>query len=546
MIAAEVIARRLALAGVKEAYGIPGGEVLTFVNSLADAGIRFVLCKHENAGGFMAEGAYHASGAPGVLVATLGPGVANAVNVMANALQDRVPMLLITGCVDSSEAATYTHQVFDHGALLSCVTKATMTIADGAVDVMIDKALAIAMQDPPGPVHLDLPISVAHKEQKDPAYQIEKAMPLRGTPRVGESLETASKWLAEARRPIIIAGLEVLYQGAEEAVSAFVKTNSVPLITTYKAKGILDEEHPLSLGAAGLSPKADDLLLPLVSESDCIILAGYDPIEMRSGWKNPWPEDARVIEFSAVPNVHYMHHSRFEFIGDIGAGLEALTKCVTDLDIVVTDNSRPSPKVDDAVVLIQKKLASYFGAGLDDWGPRAVIDVARSVLPRNTVATVDSGAHRILLSQMWTCYTPRTLLQSTGLCTMGCALPMATGYKRLNPQTPVAAFMGDGCLEMVLGELATLRDSGLPVTVIVFVDESLALIELKQRKLNYQNVGVDFTGTDLAAVAEAMGGRGVTVDTRDSLVSAINESLDATTFTLIACIISRKAYDGLF
>ncbi|GIT62726.1 MAG: hypothetical protein Ct9H300mP21_02720 [Pseudomonadota bacterium] len=144
---------------------IPGGEVLVLMEGLRKPGIDFVLTKHENCAGFMAEGGFHADGAPGILVATIGPGVANAVNVVANAFQDRVPMIFLTGCVDAHDALTYTHQVFDHGELLKSVTKASIKVVDGAVDVSIDKAIAIALDGQPGPVHVDLPISLASKSQ---------------------------------------------------------------------------------------------------------------------------------------------------------------------------------------------------------------------------------------------------------------------------------------------------------------------------------------------------------------------------------------------
>jgi len=144
--AAQVLARRLYQAGCRYAFGIPGGEVLTVMDALAEAGIRFELCKQENAGGFMAEGTYHVTGAPGILLATLGPGASNAVNVVANAHLDRVPMIFLTGCFDAADAAGYTHQVFDHGALVREITKASFTLVDGAVDRLVDKALAIARE----------------------------------------------------------------------------------------------------------------------------------------------------------------------------------------------------------------------------------------------------------------------------------------------------------------------------------------------------------------------------------------------------------------
>ncbi len=537
---AEIIGKRLYQAGCKRAFGIPGGEVLDLLEGLKNSGIEFILTKHENSAGFMAEGGYHADGAPAVLLATLGPGVANAVNVVANALQDRVPMIFLTGCVDASDELTYTHQVFNHGELLKSVTKASIKIVDGMVDVSIDKAVSIAMDGQLGPVHVDVPISVASKEQKKADFNTEKPLFVRNTPSPsapadGEELETARKLLSDAKRPIMIAGLDVLSQSAEEEVKKFVLEFRIPLITTYKAKGILPENNPLSLGSAGLSPLADQHLLPLIHESDLILAAGYDPIEMRLGWRNPWGDKGKVVEFTTVPNTHYMHQADLSFVGHIGEGLRTLSKGVS-----------PSP-VWRGVNLVdfRNHLKSIF-SGKDEWGPGQVIETVRKILPPNGVATVDSGAHRILLSQIWECYEPRRLLQSTGLCTMGCAVPLAIGFKLASPERPVVAFTGDAGLEMVLGELATLRDLKLPVVVVVFVDESLALIELKQRRLGMPNIGVDFGPTNFPKVAEALGGEGRWVSDTSDLIEAFQGAFDRKTFSLLACKIGHKVYDGRF
>ena len=166
------------------------------------------------------------------------------------------------------------------------------------------------------------------------------------------------------------------------------------------------------------------------------------------------------------------------------------------------------------------------------------------MLPRETVATVDSGAHRIVLSQLWESYFPRSLLQSTALCTMGCALPLAMGRKLAEPERPVVAFVGDAGLEMFLGELATARDLGLAIPIVVFVDEQLGLIEMKQRGSQMGNLAVDFGATDFPAVAKALGGEGVLCRDRDSLAAALDEALRCDRFTVIAVDIGRQAYDS--
>ena len=537
---AEIIGKRLYQEGCRRAFGIPGGEVLDLMEGLKNSGIDFFLTKHENSAGFMAEGGYHADGAPAILLATLGPGVANAVNVVTNALQDRVPMIFLTGCVDASDELTYTHQVFNHGELLKSVTKASITVVDGMVDVVIDKAVSIAMDGQPGPVHVDVPISVASKEQPAVNFSDENPLLVRcspspAVPADGADLETARKLLRDAKRPIMVAGLDVLNQSAEEAVKEFVMDFGIPLITTYKAKGILPEDNSLSLGSAGLSPLSDQYLLPLVQESDLIITAGYDPIEMRAGWRNPWGETGKVIEFTTVPNYHYMHHADLSFVGNIGEGLKTLRRGVSH--IPVWKGSEPTN--------VRNQLKSIF-SGKDEWGPGVVIETVRQILPANGVATVDSGAHRILLSQLWECYEPRGLLQSTGLCTMGCAVPLAMGFQIASPESPVVAFTGDAGLEMVLGELATLRDLKLPLVIVVFVDESLALIELKQRRAEMSNLGVDFGPTNFPKVAEAMGGEGRWISDKSDLIEAFEGAFKRKTFSLLACKIGYKAYDDCF
>ena len=166
------------------------------------------------------------------------------------------------------------------------------------------------------------------------------------------------------------------------------------------------------------------------------------------------------------------------------------------------------------------------------------------MLPADTLATVDSGAHRILLSQMWQCNFPRALTQSTALCTMGCAVPLAMGAQLVEPDRTVVSFSGDAGFLMVAGELATAAEQGLKTLFVVFVDASLALIELKQRQRQMTNRGVDFGTTDFAAVANAFGGKGHHVRNTDELKAALKAAQSSETFTLIAAEIDRKSYDG--
>jgi len=342
--------------------------------------------------------------------------------------------------------------------------------------------------------------------------------------------------LSSASKPILMVGLDAVREDISADVLAFVERFNIPVVTTYKAKGIVPEDHQLCLGGAGLSPLADRTLLPLFEQADFVLCLGYDPIEMRTGWQNPWdPTRQMVVDIGHAPNHHYMHQASVNIVGDLRPTVRALMAAAPA-------QTWSEGQITDA----RAQLAQDFDRS-DEWGAVAVIDAVRTAAPKGTIATVDSGAHRILLSQTWACDGPRQLLQSTGLCTMGCAMPLAFGVKIAAPEANVIAFMGDAGFLMVTGELATAAEMGLPVVMVVFVDRSLALIEKKQRARQMPNLGVDFGHHDYAAIARAFGGNGVTVANREDLMAAVTDGLAQTqTFTLIAAEIERQSYDGRF
>jgi acetolactate synthase-1/2/3 large subunit len=531
--AADYLAERLYQAGCRHAFGMPGGEVLTLIDALRKAGIEFILAKHENCAGFMAEGVYHRTGAPGILVATLGPGAMNGVNSVANAHQDRVPLIVLTGCVDDDEALTYTHQVMDHSAVFAPITKASFCLTANGADIIADKAIGIATEGRPGPVHIDIPISIADTSVALPLLR-KRPDASSVVPAIGPDLELAKSWLCEAKRPVMIVGLDAMNDHSGPDIQSFIERFKVPFITTYKAKGIVPETHPLCLGAAGLSPLADRFLIPFIEAADLVICLGYDPIEMRPGWREIWdPMVTNVIDISAEPNHHYMHQATLNFIADTGESLR----------VIGSDCAPKKTWMNGEVETVKSELTIAFPCD-EAWGPAAVIDECRQSMPETTLATADSGAHRILLSQMWGCHEPRGLMQSSALCTMGCAVPLAMGAKIASPDRPVISFSGDAGFLMVAGELATAAEQKIKPIFIVFVDASLALIELKQRQRQMENIAVDFGQHDYAAIAQAFGGAGFTVASRAELQTALAKAQTADTFTLIAATIERGAYDG--
>jgi acetolactate synthase-1/2/3 large subunit len=527
---ADHVAARLKAAGATHAFGIPGGEVLALVDALERAGIRVRLARHENAAGFIAEGLWHATGALPLLLTTIGPGVSNAVTAVAHAQQDRVPLVVLTGCLDTALAETFTHQVFDHQAVLGPLCKATFRAAPGTEGLVIDKAVAIALAGRPGPVHVDLPVAVMEARVAPPS----PAPAVRRGPVVAAGLERAADVLAAARRPLVIAGLDIVNEGRAADLDRLLAHWKAPLLTTYKAKGVLPENDPRVIGGVGLSPRADAAIKPLLDAADAILLAGYDPIEMRQGWRQPWPRSTPVVDLVAADVQHGMHLSTVIAEGHVGTSLRRLAGLLPP--------SAGWP--DDLPDLVRARLAETF-TPVADWGPGVAFRTLRAAAPAGTIATADSGAHRILFSQVWACDGPRRLLQSTGLCTMGCALPLAIGAA-LGAGRPVLCVAGDAGLEMVMGELATARDLAVPVVVAVMADRSLGLIDLKQRQSGLPSAAVDIGGTDFAAVARGFGGHGETVADAAALAAAAHAAFVRPGLSVIACEIGARAYDGAF
>lgn len=531
---ADYLARRIHEAGARHAFGIPGGEVLAVMDALDRAGVRFHLVKHETAGGFMADAVAQLTGTPGVLVGTLGPGVSNLVTAVAHAYLDRTPMVVVTACVDSEIAATYTHQIFDQSALLAPITKCSLTLAGRGAEALVDRAIELASSGVPGPVHLNVPTRVAGAA----AEALPPPLPRRELPGLshGADLDTLVSWLGRAERPLILAGLGILHDGASAQLEAFARRAGAAVITTYKAKGVIPEDAPVVIGGAGLSPVADRALFKVLKAADLILCLGYDPVEMRDTWIQPWDPKTDSVEIAWAPNEHHVHRTGLGFVANLRLALGALVAMIPDRGDVTWPDGLP-------LAAREEILASLRPHVPETWGPHAVVTTCRQLFPRNTLATVDTGSHRILLNHVWECYEPHGLLQSTGLATMGYALPAAIGAKLARPERPVVCFTGDAGLEMTIGELATLRDFGLPITIICFADRSLALIELKQRRMGLPNLGVDFPGTDLAAVARAYGGHGVCVRDLPQLAAACRDALAQDhRFTLIEAVIDKAEY----
>lgn len=466
--------------GADTAFGLPGGGPnLEVVGALERAGLRFVLAHDETNAAVMAGTYGLLVGRTALALATRGPGAANGVNGVAQATLDRFPLLFVTDCVAGADRARVAHQRLDQRALLAPVTKASGTLggAAGDPDAVVVSALLRAVTPPRGAVHLDYDPSAPAELRADSVAPYE--VPLAAA-------RAAAADVAAARRAVAVVGLGALDHGP--AVRAALERLGCPVLTTYQAAGVLPEGHP-QLAGLFTSGRIEAALL---DRADLVVAIGMDPVEpMPTAWRYA---HLPVVTLDEAPPAAAYWPVRHALLGPLPQLLDlALPAAPGDW----------AP--DDGARALAAARAELRAAGSAPFGPLELVDAVAAAAPPGALVTVDAGAHFLAVMPFWPARTPGSVLISNGLATMGFALPAAIGAALARPDTPVVCCVGDGGLSMTLAELETLARLRLPVTVVVFDDAALSLIEIKQRDGQGGAGAVRFAPVDFAGVARAMG-----------------------------------------
>ena len=485
-----LIAGRLRAAGVRRAYGFPGGgSNLELIDAFADAGIDWVLTHTETGAGFMACAEAELGEAPGVLVVGNGPGLTSAVNAVAHAALDRVPLVVISDRYTEAEAATTGHQVLDQRALLAPLVKFGATVEPEGFTEVLEHALAVALEHPRGPVHLDMPRTVAREAVRAGAPRGSTAVV--GAPHV----ERVARVLAGARRPVILVGLEAR---ACEPLARLAHRIGAAVLTTYKAKGVYPEDDARWAGilTGGVIER------PVLAAADAILAVGLDPVELLG---RPWPYAAPVASLRAGGGDDDYLAPRARSRGPLEAALCALS--------VPAGEGFP---LDEVGALREQALASLRLRPQEPLTGWKVVETLNELRPE--IITIDAGAH--MLPATMFARARRTLI-SNGLATMGFAVPAAIGAALARPDRVVVALTGDGGLAYHLAELETAARLGARVIVVVFNDASLSLIRIKHEANGRPRAPLDFTRSAFDVVASGLGLRGVRARTVPELRAAL-------------------------
>ena len=297
---------------------------------------------------------------------------------------------------------------------------------------------------------------------------------------------------------MILAGISAVWSGATAALVRLAETIGAPVVVAPMAKGVMPEDHPLFAGTLDMA--CNKFIWDFLKGADLLLAVGFDAVELIK----PWPLAMPTIHIDTVPNTDQIYQADMEIVGDIPGILEAIAASAGSL-----------ARWSEAEVAAHRgKLRELYYAGRVQgrMNPTDVLDVARSLMPRDTVISTDVGSHKLLLGQGWTTYSPRTLLMTNGLSSMGFSLPAAIAAKIVHPQKQVVCFIGDGGLAMVQGELRVAASLKIDPIVVVFCDNSLNRIELKQMARQYPSWGTVIEPTDIGMLARAMGCDGVEVD----------------------------------
>ncbi|MDO8611257.1 MAG: acetolactate synthase large subunit [Dehalococcoidia bacterium] len=513
MRAADLLVRCLENEGVTYVFGVPGEEIMSLLDALADSSITFVLTRHEQGAALMADVYGRLTGRPGVCLATLGPGATNLMTGVADAFLDRAPLVAITGQINLAMIHKEAHQYVDTLALFHSITKwqARVTYPEVLPEV-VRKAFKIAETEKPGPTHIELPEEVAAQSVEGEPLSV---MLVEYPRPPHHAVQTAAELIAGAQRPMILAGNGVIRRRAAPQLREFTEKVGIPAANTFMSKGVMGYKNPLARLTVGLQNR--DYEMCGLADADVVIAVGYDLVEFAPRLWNP-RRDKRIIHIDTLPaevDEHYL--PTVEIVSEIGEALQALT-AVCKTRMVPIDESRR-----EGTVLAE--LNAYAHDQAVPLKPQRIVSDMRRILSEDDILISDVGAHKLWIARLFPAERPNTVIISNGFATMGIGVPGGIAAKLAQPERRVIIATGDGGFLMNVQELETARRLGTPFVTIVWVDGGYGSIRWKQEQSFGRTFGVDFGNPDIVKLAEAFGLTGFAVQRADDFAPALERAL---------------------
>jgi acetolactate synthase-1/2/3 large subunit len=506
----DLLVRALENEGVDRIFALPGEENLDLVESLRSSSIELVLVRHEQAAAFMAATHGRLTGKPGVCLTTLGPGALNLTTGAAYALLGAMPMIMITGQKGILSSPQARFQMVDMIATMKPLTKMTRQIVSAKmIPAAVREAFRVAMEERPGPVHLELPEDIAGTECE--------ACPLLAphTPALPvaapEAIDVAAQVLLGAERPLVMIGAAASRPRCTEDLDDFVVRAEIPFFTTQMGKGAVSGASELYLGTAALSER--DYVHEAIERADVILTIGHDTVEKPPFFMST--EGPTVIHVGFSPaTVEQVYFPQHEIIGELSSSLRALA-------------DRVAGKLPRATALLplRKGILARIGARAteDRFTPQRIVHDVRQVMPADGIVALDNGMYKIWFARNYRTTIANTLLLDNALATMGAGLPSAMMAAMLHPKRRVMAVCGDGGFMMNSQELETAVRMKLDLVVLIVEDKAYGMIRWKQAEDGFGDFGMTFDNPDFVKYAEAYGAKG----TRVGAVSELRPKLEA-------------------
>jgi acetolactate synthase-1/2/3 large subunit len=521
---AELLANKIAEAGVDVIFGLPGGENVEVLDALRRHGVEFVLVRNESSAIFMADVHARLTGSIGVALTTLGPGSANAYAGIAHASLDRSPVLLITAQTDPKLSDKHTHQVLDLQAVFRPVTKLTAQVNAQSAHETITRAFELLRSERPGPVHLSIP--AVHASQVVDDFSIASQSSFAVVDQ--ERIKRAKNILASSHRPVIIVGLGLEPDKPYAKLRALAEALHAPVIDTPKGKGALPADHPLFVGTLGVT--ATDPAYSILDSADCILAIGFDVVEL----VKPWNQPQALIWISNWENQDPRIDSACELVGNINDILDALLDANSSVDEAWGERQISAWR--------EAQLASTkLDRAPNRIFPADVLDSLRAYTPPEVIVTTDVGSHKIFTCLHWRALQPNTFFVSNGLSVMGFGLTAAISAARKTHE-PTVCITGDAGLAMVMGELALIGELDLPVIMIVMNDSALDLIRYAQVRKNLEVFGTEFINPNHERIASAYGIAYSCIRNRDECDYAIKQAVQSKKAAWLEVMIDPSGY----
>jgi acetolactate synthase-1/2/3 large subunit len=539
----QILCRTLVEEGVRLLFGYPGGAIMPFYHALPEyPELRHVLVRHEQAAAHAADGYARATGRPGVCVATSGPGATNLVTGLATAHMDSTPVVAITGQVPRAMIGRDAFQETDIIGITQPITKHSILVEQ--VDDLADavrEALAVATEGRPGPVLVDIPKDVQQgrpvgrsdgrtvdrpgTEQRSPLA----APPDRPTVRPADRLSAAVRLLAEAQRPLIMAGHGIILAGAYDELRQLAERTGIPVITTLLGISGFPESHPLHLGMPGMHGEVH--VNRAIQQADLILGVGLRFDDRVTGNLAAFARGAKVIHIELDPS-------------EIGKNVVTEVGLVGDARVILGEllglvASRSCEAWQAEIDSFRRERRESFRGDLSPAGILAAIDQAAG--GRCTIVS-DVGQHQMWVAKLYPYRRRNSHLTSGGLGTMGFAVPAAMGAALARPDEPVWAISGDGGFQMNMQEIATMVQEGIPVKMAVFNNGYLGMVRQWQQFFHGRRYSATpIWSPDYVKLAEAYGIFGRRVERGDQVEEAVGEAIAQPGPALVEFLIEQEA-----